>query len=70
MRHIKLKGYGLLQDTYQLARVVRETKTMTVVAWGNGERRFNKKTGHAVGETDRWSGWRIELEEQNESINV
>jgi len=29
--------------------ITRTTKTMVVVRWGNGERRFNRKSGQVVG---------------------
>lgn len=31
--------------------VVRVTKTMIIVQWGNGTRRFNRTTGRATGAT-------------------
>jgi len=31
------------------AEVVRVTKTMVVIKWGNGEERFNRKRGRLVG---------------------
>ena len=60
MTHVKLKGYGTFKDCSRIAKIVRETKTMIVVEWGKRSKRFSKKTGHAVGDTERWSGWRID----------
>jgi hypothetical protein len=31
------------------AELLRKTKTMFIVKWGDGEMRFNRKSGHIVG---------------------
>jgi len=37
----------------ETAEVLRVTKTMIVIRWGHGERRFNRKTGRETGAAKR-----------------
>ena len=61
---VRLEGFGNgFQGANKFVKLLRETKTMIIVEWGAGSRRFSKKHGHEVGNSDIWSGWRISEQE-------
>lgn len=58
MPNVRIEGFGP-GNRDRTAKVLRETKTMIIVEWGGGSKRFNKKSLHEVGDSDIWFGYRL-----------
>lgn len=59
---LKIIGYSKNRGNIVSVEVIKETNKTITVKWGDGSRKFSKRTGYKIprGTPNIWSEWRLE----------